>query len=93
MITAGIPQPTLYCVRSGAHIKIGHTTDLARRLSELQVGSAHTLEVLLAIPGSAEDERCVHAQFDHCRVRGEWFSPSPDLIAWLEAARETGCVR
>lgn len=93
MITAGIPQPTLYCVRSGQHIKIGHTTDLERRMGELQCGSALFLELLLAIPGEVEDERAVHAKFKHLRVRGEWFIVADDLLAWIEAARETGSVR
>lgn len=83
----------LYVVRAGSHCKIGITRDLPRRVTELQVGSAHELEVLLAIPGGAEDERWVHERFALYRVRGEWFFAAKPLLEWVEAARQTRSIR
>lgn len=83
----------LYVVRGVEFVKIGFTNDLARRVSELQVGSPHELEVLLAIPGSLEDEAWVHEKFRAWRVRGEWFAFTGALVDWVEAARHTRSVR
>lgn len=83
----------LYAVRGGPYVKIGYTNDLERRMGELQVGCPYELEVLLAIPGSAEDEKIAHRKFQTLRTRGEWFYAAKPLLDWIEAARQTRSVR
>jgi hypothetical protein len=63
----------VYCVRAGDYVKIGQALDVAKRLRELQTGSAHPLEVLSILSPSTADERAWHRRFEHLRVRGEWF--------------------
>jgi hypothetical protein len=79
----------LYVVQAGAAgpVKIGTTTNLPRRVAELQVGNAAALTVLLKIPGDGGDEVRLHRRFARLRERGEWFRPDPEILAWIEAAR------
>lgn len=67
---------------SGA-VKIGITTDLDRRLRELQVATAETLAVIGQVPGGREMERELHERFKDQRLTGEWFVPSGDLLAYI----------
>lgn len=74
-----------YFVRSGATglIKIGTSTDPIRRLVELSKCSPEPLE-LLAIGGSERDH---HRSLESSRAFGEWFRPTPDVLAKI---REVG---
>jgi len=62
-------------------IKIGFSEKLKSRLAVLQIGSPCDLSVLASIKGTIADERDLHKRFSHCRIRGEWFARSPDLMA------------
>lgn len=77
----------LYFLQSGpgGPIKIGFTSrHVSARLAVLQVGNPHPLELLRSVPGNREDERKLHARFASARVTGEWFQPSPELLAFIE---------
>lgn len=71
------------------HIKIGFTDgDPEGRLKALQTGSPTGLVLLLTIPGDRTKERELHERFAAARVHGEWFKPTPELLAFmLEQAR------
>ncbi|MFC8704124.1 GIY-YIG nuclease family protein [Streptomyces anulatus] len=58
--------------RSGV-VKIGMTSNLRRRLSGLQTGSAYELRVLWSFGGDAELESYLHSRFVQKRMVGEWF--------------------
>lgn len=73
----------VYFVCTKAHIKIGVTSNLGKRLHDLSVASAENLELLAVIPGDAQTERLLHLRFKDCRVRGEWFRPSKSLRLYL----------
>lgn len=47
----------VYAVRVGDVIKIGHTTDLAKRVNQL-----HATEILAFMPGTLADEQAIHAR-------------------------------
>lgn len=70
----------VYFVRFRDRIKIGWTTELARRLKAIP----HD-EVLAVVPGSMGDERRCHAAFAHLREQGEWFRAESDLIAFAQS--------
>ena len=56
--------------------KVGRTSDIQRRISELQTGCPHRLRVLLHAPGLGHQERRVHAALYGYGSRngyGEWF--------------------
>lgn len=76
----------VYFVSDGEHIKIGYSTAPKIRVADLQVSSGRELVLLGTISGGLDTERRLHARFAHCRVRGEWFSPTPELTAFIAAA-------
>jgi len=55
------------------YVKIGHTTNVAMRLSQLQTGNPFKLVVLATRPGSWALEQLVHKAYGFQRIRGEWF--------------------
>jgi hypothetical protein len=61
-------------------IKIGVTNWPATRIVTLQQGNAAELRGLAAWPALREEERMLHAEFAHARIRGEWFRPIPELV-------------
>lgn len=68
---------------SGA-IKIGKSVDPTVRIETLQIGHSEPLVLLAAIPGTSADETAYHKRFKEHRMRGEWFSPHPDILAEIE---------
>lgn len=75
----------IYFVQAGpgGSIKIGTTSDLDRRLRELQTGNPVSLILLGTIPGSREEEHVVQSMFKHLQMEGEWFRPGEDLLAFI----------
>lgn len=88
-------EHVVYVLRAGEtmRIKIGYTNDIARRVVELQVGCPELLVLQLAVPGSLQDENELKQRFAAYRRHGEWFDLSPEIEAWIEAARVTRSVR
>jgi hypothetical protein len=72
-------EKATYFIRSVATglIKIGSSVDPVARLMDLTRQSADHLE-LVAIGGS---ERALHSELADSRVHGEWFRPSPPVLA------------
>ena len=64
-------------------VKIGKTTNLEKRLCDLR--KEHGAIVLLATIPDAEDDGVYHSKFRDCWSSGEWFTPSPELRAFIEA--------
>lgn len=73
----------------GGPIKIGRSADLEARVSALQTANANVLRVIGKYPGRSAVERGLHTLFAKYRTRdgGEWFHPSPELMAFI---REVG---
>lgn len=82
--------PMVYFLQGAAgFVKIGFTTDVARRVYELQPGSPVRLELLAHIPGAGmKDERRLHRRFHKHRASGEWFSPAPEILAEIALLQE-----
>lgn len=64
-------------------IKIGRSVNLDVRLKDIQACSPIPLRVLATRPGVAR-ERLYHKRFAHCRLHGEWFERTPDILAEIE---------
>ncbi|MDX3771224.1 MULTISPECIES: GIY-YIG nuclease family protein [unclassified Streptomyces] len=60
--------------------KFGVTSDLHRRLREIQNMSPVKLEVLWSCPGSNALEQVIHAPFAEARSHGEWFTFETDPL-------------
>jgi len=75
----------IYFVQQGRDgpIKIGVASDVAARINQLQTGSAEPLRLLSVRPGSRVVERQLHERFTGHRIRGEWFSPSDELMDYI----------
>lgn len=67
-------------------IKIGWTTNLEARLTDLQCGCPVPLEHCFSIPGGSDEEHELHHRFRHARTSGEWFVLSAIQDALLEIA-------
>jgi antitoxin (DNA-binding transcriptional repressor) of toxin-antitoxin stability system len=75
----------LYAIQAGddGPIKIGVTNSPSARLATLQQGNAEELHGLAAWRGLVLEEKQLHAEFDHVRIRGEWFRPAPELVEFV----------
>lgn len=78
----------IYFVQSGKDgpIKIGYTTQgsLRDRLSKLQTGNQSKMILLGIEIGDRSHETRLHQMFAPGRLRGEWFRPDNDLIAYIK---------
>jgi hypothetical protein len=79
----------IYFVQAGkgGKIKIGYTDEesLFNRISTLQTGSPEKLVLLLAIPGNTTVERQIHKRFADCRLHGEWFEATTELMEYISS--------
>jgi hypothetical protein len=73
----------LYFIQAeaGGPIKIGYTGWPEKRLVTLQVAHAEKLVILAKTKTSKENERQIHEHFAGSRIRGEWYEPTPELLA------------
>ena len=71
-------------------IKIGWSSDVTRRITNLQEGCSSKLELLATLSGGASLEAHLHDTFENDRVTGEWFSPSADLLKYIEMVKSRG---
>lgn len=82
-----LESSAIYFIQRGDEhgaIKIGWTwTDPMKRLHTLQHANDETLTLLGYFPGSCGDEAALHERFAHLRIRGEWFRPDDDLLAFI----------
>jgi hypothetical protein len=79
-----------YFVQAGTDglIKIGHARDIGSRMCELQTGCPNELTLLAVEPGGRDTERRLHARFLEYRIRGEWFSPNPEILEYVSSLNE-----
>jgi hypothetical protein len=81
------PKPrTVYFIQpvGGGLIKIGIASNVASRLSGLQTGSPVELHVIAVIRGVEQStEAELHLRFAAARRHGEWFEPTPELLAYI----------
>jgi len=65
---------TVYFLRQGDFVKIGHTTmSVKRRLKSYGTHSLEETKLLGFTYGDKSVERAFHSEFSHYRERGEWF--------------------
>jgi hypothetical protein len=96
LIRAGIDPrqrgTVVYFIQSehGGSVKIGRADDLAKRLVGLQTSRPDKLVVLAAAPGTVQQERDLHQRFAALREKGEWFSPSQELMDFVREVAASG---
>lgn len=71
----------------GGPIKIGCAGNPWQRLATLQTGNPTKLSVVAVVPGERAEEAGLHVRFAASRGQGEWFTPTPDLLAFIDGIR------
>jgi hypothetical protein len=95
-VVAEVSQPTppplteggwcyLYFVQRSNLVKIGKTTNVARRLETFRTANHEPLTLLSAVPAHADLEAAVHRRFAEVKRTGEWFEMCDDLQAFIDA--------
>lgn len=76
----------VYFVQQGDNgpIKIGYTKRKGLRLTALQNGNPERLRMVCAVPGGRALEYVLHKAFRGARLVGEWFTPTPRLVALMK---------
>lgn len=72
----------------GGRIKIGRARNLMARLGSIRAGSPVSVKVLVAFLAKPHVEDDLHRQFAACRIRGEWFTPDKQLVAFVESIKQ-----
>lgn len=68
-------------------IKIGWTSDVVRRLSELRKDSRSAVELVACFPGDKPDELRLHTRFATDRIEREWYRASESLLAFVNGLK------
>lgn len=63
----------VYMLKSDYFIKIGHSHSPIDRIRKIQTATPGECKLLFVLPGSQQVERQMHAEFQACHYRGEWF--------------------
>jgi hypothetical protein len=82
-VISGAPHcPVVYFLRAGTLVKIGTSTRLLTRVSDLSLSLA---DVALIMPGGYDVEDAYHKRFARQRVRDrrEWFRVAGELLTFL----------
>lgn len=79
----------IYFIHLAKHrqIKIGYTlsTDsLKQRMELLGMANPEPLELLGVLDGAIRQEKSLHHQFRHLRVKGEWFRATEELTTYIK---------
>lgn len=83
----------VYFLHAGEFIKIGFSAKPHERISTLQTGSPHKLQLVLVIEGGKEKESELHGRFNKWRYHGEWFYYSDEIKSFvLESAKNSGFI-
>lgn len=91
-IIHGKRRSTLFTYYIGARtgpIKIGSARDVYARLMILQTGNPEQLYIYATEPGGLPVERMRHSQFAGCRLFGEWFSRTDELLRHIISLQAT----
>lgn len=85
----------IYIIKTGSFVKIGYTTNVARRLGQLQSANPEPLELIDSIPGTLAVERSIHEKLSPYRSEGgnEWYKLTPEVTEFVNNFRGLGLLR
>lgn len=89
------PKPTpahsVYFIQAGSNgpIKIGYSSNVAKRIETLQTGNAISLRLLASFshPQAPNIERTLHEMFGDLRMEGEWFRYDARIVNLIDMWR------
>ncbi len=77
---------------TGNRQKIGFSSNPDKRVKTLQTGNAEPLTVHYCFEVSesvaAKFEKHIHREYNHRRIKGEWFNMSPDEVITMMQYQE-----
>lgn len=79
-------QVVYFVASDDGKVKIGTSSNMEKRMADLQTSSAARLTLLLTIPGDTALEADLHRRFKHLREAGEWFTKTAELQHFVEGA-------
>lgn len=71
----------IYFLCVGHAVKIGYTTDPARRIADIRTYLPDEIAGLAVVRGGRAEEQRLHRALRPHRIRGEWFKNCPDVQA------------
>jgi len=76
----------IYFIRGkeSGNIKIGYSADPEQRKSNLQTANYEELEFIGIMDGSIEDEAKIQEMFSTFNIRGEWYRPAQEVVAFAK---------
>jgi hypothetical protein len=93
---SGILVPTttsgVYFVERDGLVKVGHTHNIRQRVRNLGGKRAHLLAIGYAGWRVRDAELLIHDAFRAHHVGGEWFTPTPELVALIRDVQRTGLI-
>ena len=69
----------------GRPVKIGLAQNVKARMWNLRVSCPFPMNLLACVPINREIERAVHRHLEPFRIRGEWFTRTPEVDAVIDA--------
>ena len=80
-----LPSVYVLTTQQFEYIKIGRTTNLKQRISNIQSGCPFLLSLWLGIrtPNDSQVEKHLHKAMRHAHLRGEWFVPQVQDLNYL----------
>ena len=78
-------EPVVYFIRHAGRVKVGTTSDLAKRFSMLNKRCDGDAVLIGAIFGGYEIERTLHREFAAFKAGGEWFDFDPIVESSITA--------
>jgi hypothetical protein len=88
----GVPSVYFIQVVGGGPVKIGHSVDPEHRLQGLMCWCPYELEILATAPGCPLSEAAIHRELESSRSRGEWFHPTPEVMAFVDEVKKAGAL-
>jgi hypothetical protein len=67
------PEPTVYFIKIGRAVKIGHTVHIDKRIKQLRHASAEPMILLACLSGGRELEKQIHRSLEDARIANEFF--------------------
>lgn len=78
------PSGHVYFWKSGSLVKIGFSTNMLNRITNLRVANPTGATLMAAIPGYIDTEKYFHKMFEKYRDHGEWFRIEGDLALFMK---------
>lgn len=81
------PVEGVYFIGFDNYIKIGRSSNVARRIYGLQTGFPTPLIIYLILTDPEVSELGMHRKFKHLRLQGEWFKKTKELTDYIDYLR------